>query len=1201
MCKRLIKYIMNLVKDLKDWSFFRLINRNKGQESQISYPDLLAQIRKNLNISALTVTEVTTATDLVAQIADMQSQGLAGTILLKSNLDLTTDTTLDLTGISINLNGFVIKQHGFKFRIKGTGFDIRNGSFDFNSYIPSQNNTANNLGMEILGDGNETINISTILVNGTFDNVTFQNYVGTLNDGNPNIVCSNSAGIWGRLSFFNCLFNSSTGNVDGAIGITNCPFVIKTQETVGTSIFFQNYRSIHHQCGNYSHCIDIQTNGIGAGINFFSDATCRLTSTNIVTDFTTKPTGGLIGVSIIGTIDEIDKLTETTDLTGKYVKVINPVSKTLEKLALDVISTKLQIGTNDIDNLVEYGKGKQYTFNAGTTGYLERVGVIIPVGYENNINIRLEATNNIGADLYWQNESGTNLMNKIPIVWVSNGNGGYYFETNCVSSSNATASPIMVFITNQGVLTNPVTVSVVKIETTNPVNESVETINTVLKDNNENIAVYAVPQSLSILNGNTSYLRITFTIPIQSVNVGDVVMIQFKSVNGANGNASVMYKYGNTSLGTLIWTYNGIYYTSQIIELTVTSLDISSLSEYIFMIQIHNGSGLSADTISLERSIIIKRSLINVSSLKNELKTLESNFNNLNIPNNIKGSFELAWRGYSSMIPVIVKKDGTGNFTTIQAAINSITDASVTKQYDIQIYDDFDVTDLSQLLKIASPTTQNTDANPVEAVALVITRNWIHIRGIGAKKRLSITSPTSLAADSFQHIQTIFAKGNCIINNLNVVVKGGRYAIHQESNGQINVDDYHATTIYNDLTVEHKGNKTADGYTSSWTSTMAQANGTTSGLKMIYNNVKWISDNVTPFYTHTNPNFDEPNELSFINCKIISTQNVNSDNFGAYISDIGSGQKSTITIIGCNFKKFSIGNNIRSNEQSLTLANRWDCGGAYLRGYGNIPFVVNTEKPLVLSFSTIENNVSISVTGGTAKDLIFGEKYAYYDGCVDSKGIVFGEIRIEEPHPSLGTSQIFNLPYRLGNCATTPKTLIITVGGVDYTLVFNLNYMTSNGEDYNYTTVPNVSLNSIIEEINNAFPTVFSVSKNAILKHYTFDDCVEEGTTTLSVTLNLGKGVVRNYDGGLNSWRLSQVGEIAEGIVGERINAASNGSFSYGSVLIISKTLISASILGIAVNAGYFYKCSSDGGFIATTVKSDSTFIAVDNYTLKSV
>ena len=59
---------MSLVKDLKDWSFFKLINRNKGQEVQISYPDLLAQIKKDLNISELTVTEDTLQDALDASV-----------------------------------------------------------------------------------------------------------------------------------------------------------------------------------------------------------------------------------------------------------------------------------------------------------------------------------------------------------------------------------------------------------------------------------------------------------------------------------------------------------------------------------------------------------------------------------------------------------------------------------------------------------------------------------------------------------------------------------------------------------------------------------------------------------------------------------------------------------------------------------------------------------------------------------------------------------------------------------------------------------------------------------------------------------------------------------------------------------------------------------------------------------------------------
>jgi len=297
---------------------------------------------------------VTTTADLITQIAQIQADNLAGTILVKASLDLTTDTTLDLTGISINLNGFVIKQHGFKFRIKGTGFDIRNGSFDFNGISPAQTNTANNQGIEILGNATD-INVSfdfasTLAVNGTFDNVIFRNYVGKLNDGNPNIVCSNAAGSWGLLSFFNCLWSSYTGNVDGDIGITNCPFVIKMQKTSGTSLFIQNYRSIHHQAGNYSNCINFITGSNTDGFNVFSDGSCRVTNANVVTDFTTKPMGGNVGLSIMGTTDIIDKLKETNDMVGKFIAVSHPGNKTLEKLSLSTLidlPNSLQIQLNN--------------------------------------------------------------------------------------------------------------------------------------------------------------------------------------------------------------------------------------------------------------------------------------------------------------------------------------------------------------------------------------------------------------------------------------------------------------------------------------------------------------------------------------------------------------------------------------------------------------------------------------------------------------------------------------------------------------------------------------------------------------------------------------------------------------------------------------------------------------------------------------
>jgi len=584
--------------------------------------------------------------------------------------------------------------------------------------------------------------------------------------------------------------------------------------------------------------------------------------------------------------------------------------------------------------------------------------------------------------------------------------------------------------------------------------------------------------------------------------------------------------------------------------------------------------------------------------------SLQAQIDTMTVPANLLNTLEIPFRGYSAMKPVKVKKDGTGDFTTIQQAVNSITDAAVNRQYDVQVYDDFDITDLTQLWLVNNPTAHNASAtNPAAPIALVVTKNWVHIRGMGSPKRLYIESPKTLAANSFQQVQTIYPKGNVIINNFYVGIKGGRYAIHQESGGSKTSDDYHSTTVYRNLRIEHKGNRTADGYNSKWASVMAQANGTTSGLKMIYVNCEWVTvDTAVPYYSHSNADFDEPNELAFINCRMLTKGAFSMGTINPYWGDIGSGQKSTVKIIGCNFGKFSIGNSIRSTETALTAANKWDCGGAYLEGYGNTPFVANTERPDVLCFKTVKNDVDIRVTGGTAKDSIFGGPLAEQAGAADAPGLAWGEIRVEEPGASLGASQIFNLPYRLGNCASAPKTLIITVGGTDYTITFNKNYMTAGGSAYSWNTVPALSCSSILADINAAFPAVFTCGRGEQLQTYSFVDCMEKGVNLSAATLKLNKGVVRdNSVNTYNAWRLSQPGEKAEGIVGQRINPLKNGNCSEGNIVLTRKTLIPASILGLSVTGGKFYTCSADGTFVETAAPSEATFVAMDNTTLRFV
>ncbi len=719
-----------------------------------------------------------------------------------------------------------------------------------------------------------------------------------------------------------------------------------------------------------------------------------------------------------------------------------------------------------------------------------------------------------------------------------------------------------------------------------------------LKEGDLDLAAYGSPQTLTLAAGQTSASRIQWNIPRSKLSAGDIIRVRLKALNGANVGACAFYKYSSTKIGDVVWTLNpdGAYY-SQLVEVVVTQADLDAYPTFVVLMQAYKPAGLQADAITRAVQSVHKARFIDVRALKAQVDAMA-------VPANLGKTLEIPFRGYSAMTPLRVKKDGTGDFKTVQEAINAVTDAAVNKQYDVQVYDDFDISDLTQLWLVSNPLAHNASAtNPASAIALVVTKNWVHVRGMGSPKRLYVESPKTLAADSFQHVQTIYPKGNVIINNFYVGIKGGRYAIHQESGGSKVSDDYHATTVYRNLRIEHKGNRTADGYNSKWTSVMAQANGTTSGLKMIYVGCEWVTvDTAVPYYSHSNADFDEPNELTFVNCSMLTKGAFSMGAINPYWGDIGSGQKSTVTIIGCNFGKFTINNSIRSTETARTAANKWSCGGASLEGYGNTPFLANTETPSVLSFKTVGNQADIRVTGGTAKELIFGGPLAEQKGVADAPGVVWGEIRIEEPGASLGKSQVFSLPYRLGNCAAAPKTLVVTVGGTDYTVTFNKNYMTADGSAYTWNTVPHLSQSSILADINAAFPAVFTCGRGEPLQTYSFPDCMEKGVNLSAATLKLNRGVVRDYSvNAYNAWRLSQPGEKAEGIVGQRINPAKDGNFCGGNIVLTRKTLIPASILGLSVTGGKYYKCAADGTFVATSNQAEATFVAMDKTALRAL
>ena len=631
----------------------------------------------------------------------------------------------------------------------------------------------------------------------------------------------------------------------------------------------------------------------------------------------------------------------------------------------------------------------------------------------------------------------------------------------------------------------------------------------------------------------------------------------------------------------------------------VTPMYIFDVSGYeigrdIIQITVQWNTPLVSDRYSWEVLEVLED---RISTLEDRISTLEKN-NNFD---SIRSTLEIPFRGYSAMIPITVKKDGSGDFTTIQGAINSITDASIDKQYDVQVYDDFEITDLKDLY--ISTGDKNTQDNPTREVALIWTKNWVHIRGMkGGSNRLYIESPKDLASSSFQHIQVIKPQGNVIINNFYVGIKGGRYAIHQESGGSKSHQDYHAHTVYMNLVIEHKGNSDyING--SGWTSICAQANGTTSGLKQTYINCKWISANKTPFYTHTNSNFDEPNEQTMINCSIVCTsKNVKIGDMGQYWGDIGSGQKAIMKFIGCNFANFkSIAGygGTRGTEQTNDVRQKYGYnGGAEIQGYSNTPMaIVQAAKPC-LTFSTIGNDKQIDVVGGTAYDSLWEKTWEKIEGTPANPGFCIGSIRLAYALDWASNSQVFCLPYILGNCKNSPKTLIVKVDEQEYTITFNKNYMTTDGSSYSWNTEPAISNSEVITDINSVAPTIFKASFNSPIQElYTFEDCQEIGMNAGTSIISTGKCLKRSSDG-YQMWEIAQDGDRIDGIAGSWIIPAdyAAGDNAFGRVLLPKKSYFPVSLFGLSgVTAGNMYKAANNGGLVATSDKNEALFIAIDN------
>lgn len=548
---------------------------------------------------------------------------------------------------------------------------------------------------------------------------------------------------------------------------------------------------------------------------------------------------------------------------------------------------------------------------------------------------------------------------------------------------------------------------------------------------------------------------------------------------------------------------------------------------------------------------------------------------------------------YDNMTHLAVKTDGSGDFATIQDAINSISDASVQNQYVIDIYDDFIITDMTKLSKTQNPT-QAGGNNPTEEIALVVGKDWVHLRGIGKQKRLSVTSPENTNGESLQHIVTFRPFGFETIENIEFSISGGRYAIHHENDGRRK--DYHRVTVFKDCTMIHYGNW---DHNPGWTSCYAQANGTSSGCVWIYERCKWISYEAAPYYTHQNKDFDAPAKLIFENCEMFDNRDTGAAIDGVYFGDIGSWQPSEVIIRGCNFPVFNgFAFAVTYGNETERIGDNILQGGIRIFGEGNGKCLISRDIPRVIGFEMQnQGDHTIAVTGGTAYGLIWGEDFKNIHGASNYAARAYGTRVVTDRGGAITRSYVYSLAHRLGNCAGNSKTLVVRCDGTNYTITFDQNYVTADGSDYSYNTEPVMSEDQIIQAVNSQLETANCPARMVKYGYTVYDYFTDQKTPVCNngnETIIAGKFYVRDYEAGMNRWKLpddetDKADEIgfacdvfAPGDSGEMILADHAYFFHSGTV-------------------GNMYKFSSAGELEETAEKAEAIFRQITSGTMEKI
>ena len=317
-------------------------------------------------------------------------------------------------------------------------------------------------------------------------------------------------------------------------------------------------------------------------------------------------------------------------------------------------------------------------------------------------------------------------------------------------------------------------------------------------------------------------------------------------------------------------------------------------------------------------------------------------------------NYKYEYDKYGNKINVItVKKDGTGDSTTIKGAIELCKNSSIDNQYEILIYDG----EYNVIEELGGTTYLDSIMSVDGAYGGLLLPDYVHLKGMGKScDNVIITANVEQYSgfdfntldNAVTKISPLNLEKNNNIENLTIKAENCRYAVHDESNNSY--QDY--IRKMKNVRAIHNGNQSKY----SWTSTNAIGSGSGSGA--IYEFENCTFEGSLPYSIHDNTNFTKGNKFLFNNCKFLSTS---SDKVACRFVTV-SLENETVTheviINNCQFRG-TLGQFEEANGKGRKF---------YIHGGGNsvVPYVyTNTSTTAVAKPIALNEEVQIMINKDT--------------------------------------------------------------------------------------------------------------------------------------------------------------------------------------------------------------------------------------------